>query len=392
METEAKKTALFDEHVKLGAKMVPFASFMMPVQYKEGIIKEHTFTRENAGVFDISHMGQYYIKGKDSLKFLNSIVPQDVTKLNQGCALYCHLINDNGGVVDDFIIYNTKNILDDVDYLLVVNASGYRSDFEYMLNKKRDFDVEIINKSDELSMIAIQGPKSSDIVEKMGLEKSLQPKFFKIINTKLINIPLLLIRGGYTGEDGFELVFKNEFAHELFLKSIELGAHPIGLGARDTLRLEAGLPLYGHEMDKNTTPLESSLGFFIPKEKEQNFSAKDFILGQKNKTIKLRKKLFPYIMQDRQIARNGDKVIINNIECGYVTSGTMSPTLKKNIGFFMVDFSILNNNAYENLVAKLNNPKESLGMEVQIVVRNKLCNAQITHKPFVEKKYEKSIK
>lgn len=385
---EDKKTSLYEEHIKLGAKIVPFGGWQMPVQY-EGIIKEHHATRNAAGLFDVSHMGEVYIKGIDSLKFLQSIVPQDLSNLEQGKAIYCHLPNKEGGLIDDIIIYNAKNIIEDVEYLIVINASRIENDVAHMQNEAKKFDVEIINKSDDFSMLALQGPNAKFIIEKMGVNLDEQPKFFSFKKETLGNYPVYLTRTGYTGEDGFEIIFEHKYASQLWNKILshkeEYGVVPVGLGARDTLRLEAGLPLYGHELNEETTPIESSLGFFIPKEKIENYIGKNLIQGQKTKEIPLRRKLLAFVMEDRMIARADYPVYIDNIECGIVTSGAPSPTLGKNIGFCMIEFSKLDN----ALVSKLNNIQESLGMNIQIMVRNKLYNAKICKKPFIEKKYNK---
>jgi len=385
---EDKKTSLYDEHIKLGAKIVPFGGWAMPVQY-EGIIKEHHATRNFAGLFDVSHMGEVYIKGKDSLKFLQSIIPQDLTNLEKGKAIYCHLPNKNGGLIDDIIIYNAKEIINGIDYLIVINASRIDFDIPHMRHEAQGFDVEVINKSDDFSMLALQGPNSKYIIEEMGINIENQPKFFTFKSVILDNCPVFLTRTGYTGEDGFEIIFEHKYASQLWNKILSFkekyGVVPVGLGARDTLRLEAGLPLYGHELNENTTPLESSLGFFIPKEKEENYNGKTIIQGQKLKQIPLRRRLFAFVMEDRMIARAEYPVYIDNIECGIVTSGAPSPTLGKNIGFCMIEFEKLN----ETLVSKLNNVQESLGMVIQIMVRNKLYNANIVKKPFIEKKYNK---
>ena len=386
--SEDKKTSLYDEHIKLGAKIVPFGGWAMPVQY-EGIIKEHHATREFAGLFDVSHMGEVYIKGKDSLKFLQSVVPQDLKTLEKGKATYCHLPNKDGGLIDDIIVYNAQGIIDDVDYLIVINASRIDFDVPHLIEEAKNFDVEVINKSDDFSMLALQGPNAKFIIEKLGVDEANQPKFFTFIKTILDDCPVFLTRTGYTGEDGFEIIFEHKFASKLWNKILsfkeEFGVVPVGLGARDTLRLEAGLPLYGHELNDKTTPLESSLGFFIPKEKEENYNGKTLIQGQKTKELPLRRKLFAFVMEDRMIARAEYPVFINDVECGVVTSGAPSPTLGKNIGFCMIEFDKLDS----ELVAKLNNIQQSIGTKLQIMVRNKLYNAQIVKKPFVQKKYNK---
>ena len=386
--SEDKKTSLYDEHIKLGAKIVPFGGWAMPVQY-EGIIKEHHATREFAGLFDVSHMGEVYIKGKDSLKFLQSVVPQDLKTLEKGKATYCHLPNKDGGLIDDIIVYNAQEIIDNVDYLIVINASRINFDVPHLIEEAKSFDVEVINKIDDFSMLALQGPNAKFIIEKLGVDEANQPKFFTFIKTILDDCPVFLTRTGYTGEDGFEIIFEHKFASKLWNKILsfkeEFGVVPVGLGARDTLRLEAGLPLYGHELNDKTTPLESSLGFFIPKEKEENYNGKTLIQGQKTKELPLRRKLFAFVMEDRMIARAEYPVFINDVECGVVTSGAPSPTLGKNIGFCMIEFDKLDS----ELVAKLNNIQESIGTKLQIMVRNKLYNAQIVKKPFVQKKYNK---
>ncbi len=388
IQNQNKKTYLYDEHIKLKAKMVPFGGWIMPVQY-EGIIKEHNATREFAGLFDVSHMGEVYIKGKDSLDYLQSIVPQNIKELKEGCAMYCQLPNKEGGLIDDLIIYNVKNIEIEADYFIVINASRIDVDIPFMKEESKKFEVEVINKSDDFSMLALQGPNSKLIIKQLGVELDEQPKFFTIKETELDKIPVLLTRTGYTGEDGFEIVFENKYAEELWNKILsyhkEYGVVPVGLGARDTLRLEAGLPLYGHELNEKTTPIESSLGFFVPKDKNEEYNGKNLILAQKLKQKPLRKKLFAFVMEDRQIARNDYEVYIDGKKAGYVTSGAPSPTLGKNIGFCMIDFE----NLTPSLVTRLNNPQESLGMNIQVMVRNKLCNAKLTKKPFVKKNYEK---
>lgn len=385
---EDKKTSLYEEHLKLNAKIVPFGGWAMPVQY-EGIIKEHNATREFAGLFDVSHMGEVFVRGEQSLEYLESIVPQNLKSLEEGNAIYCQLPNEKGGLIDDLIIYNAKGIIENVDYLIVINASRIEYDVPFMKKMAEKFNVEVIDKSNDFSMLALQGPNAKYIIEKMGVEINQQPKFFTFISTSLDNHPVYLTRTGYTGEDGFEIIFEHKYASLLWNKILsyrqDFGVVPVGLGARDTLRLEAGLPLYGHELNEDTTPIESSLGFFVPKEKEAFYNGKDIILGQKLKNIPLRKKLFAFMMEDRQIARAEYEVYINDKKCGYVTSGAPSPTLGKNIGFCMIEFENLD----EQICTKLNNIQESIGMNIQIMVRNKLYNAKIVKKPFIKKNYEK---
>lgn len=385
---EDKKTVLFDEHNKLKAKIAPFGGWLMPIQY-EGIIKEHNAVRTACGLFDVSHMGQIFVSGADSLNFLEFVTAQVLKEIPKGKAIYCHLTNEKGGVIDDLIIYNSKNIIKDTDYLIIANASRLEEDLNHLNKIKEKFDVEVINASNDFSMLALQGPNSKFVIEKLGVSLANQPKFFSFIETKLNNTPVYLTRTGYTGEDGFEIILENKYIIELWNKILsfnqEFGVVPIGLGARDTLRLEAGLPLFGHELNEETTPIESSLGFFVPKDKETNYIGKTVIMAQKLKQMPLRRKLFAFIMEDRMIARNGYEVFIEGSQVGVVTSGAPSPTLNKNIGFAMIEFKGLD----DTTVAKLNNPQESIGFTIQIMVRNKLYNAKIVKKPFVEKRYQK---
>lgn len=257
-----KKTFLHDEQVKLGAKMIEFAGWMMPVSYSS-IIDEHKTVRENVGLFDVSHMGEVYVSGKDSLAFLNKLVPQDVSRLTDNKAIYCQLLNKSGGIIDDLIIYKIEN----EKYLLIVNASRIDEDLNWMVRNSLGFDVSIDNQSHNYSLLAVQGPKASDLMDKMGLKKENQPEFFSIKRAELFNINLFVSRTGYTGEDGFEILVRNEFSQLLWNYIIEAGKEfglkPIGLGARDTLRLEAALHLYGNDMDEETTPIEANLTWSV---------------------------------------------------------------------------------------------------------------------------------
>ena len=307
-----------------------------------------------------------------------------ITICGKECKLECNALT--------YVKYKSffkKGIIEDIDYLIVINASRIDFDIPHMQKEAEKYNVEVINKSDDFSMLALQGNNAKFIIEKMGISMENQPKFFTFKNAILNGCEVFLTRTGYTGEDGFEIIFEHKYASKLWNEILsfkdEFGVVPVGLGARDTLRLEAGLPLYGHELNENTTPIESSLGFFIPKEKEENYNGKTLIQGQKLKEIPLRRKLFAFVMEDRMIARAEYPVFINNIECGVVTSGAPSPTLGKNIGFCMIEFNKLDS----SLVSKLNNVQESLGITIQIMVRNKLYNAKIVKKPFIEKKYNK---
>ncbi len=360
------KTFLYNNHVKLGAKMVDFAGWEMPVQYTS-IIEEHNNVRNNAGLFDVSHMGEIFVSGKEALDFLQHMVPQNIAKLIDKKALYCQFTNENGGIVDDLFVYK----LEEARYLLIVNASRLEADYNWLIKNKNGYDVNVDNKSDVYSMVALQGPKASDILEAAGIKKENQPRTMFIMQTKLLNEDVFVSRTGYTGEDGFEIIIRNEKVSELWEllleKGKDFGIMPIGLGARDTLRLEAAMSLYGNELNENTTPVEASLSWSIDKEKQQDYIGKNIILNQlKNGTDK---KLIAFKMTDRAIARHEYPIYYNNEEIGHVTSGCVAPFLGQNIGLGYIKTD-------KNL--KINDT-------IQIMVRNKLYNAVIASKNFIQK-------
>lgn len=363
----AKRTFLYDEHLKSKAKMVDFAGWEMPVQYATSIMDEHNNVRHNAGLFDVSHMGEIFVKGEDSLPYLQSLFPQDVSKLTDTKALYCQFTNEHGGIVDDLIVFKLK----DNDYLLIVNASRLDTDYDWLIKNKKSYKVDIDNQSGIYSMVALQGPKAPDILEQAGISKANQPKTFHIKQDRLIGENVYISRTGYTGEDGFEIIIRNEKAPELwnFLlnKGCAFGILPIGLGARDTLRLEAAMSLYGNELNENTTPVEAGLSWTVDKDKKEDYIGKDVVLNQiKNGT---ERKLIAFKMTDRAIARHGYEIYYNNERIGEVTSGGIAPYLNTNIGLGYVKTE-------KNL---------KIGDTIQIMIRNKLYNAQITRKNFIEK-------
>ena len=360
-----KQTFLHDCHVKLGAKMVDFAGWKMPVQYTS-ILEEHRTVRESVGLFDVSHMGEVIYKGKDVIKFLNRMVPQDIEKLADGKAVYCQLPNKNGGLIDDLIIYR----LNAEKFLIVHNASRVDEDVNWMSLNIGDDDVEIVNESHNYSMIAVQGPKACAYLKSIGIIDL--PKFFSIKQDKLFGVDLWVSRTGYTGEDGVELIMKNKYAvtvwENLLSNAGEFTVKPIGLGARDTLRLEAALHLYGNDLDENTTPVEAGLSWSVPKDKTADYNGKAVIEEQLKNGVN--KKLVGLKMTDRGIARHGYEVFYNGEKVGTVTSGSVSPTRGDNIAL-----------AY---IKNLDNL--SVGSTIQILIRDKLCNAEIVKKPFVEKR------
>ena len=359
-----KQTFLHDKHIALGARMVDFAGWDMPVQYSS-IIEEHKTVRENIGLFDVSHMGEMIVQGKDALPYLNKLVPQDITKLVDLKAIYCQLTNKNGGIIDDLIIYK----LEDNKYLIIANASRIDEDLNWMVRNKIGFDVEIINESHNYSLLAVQGPKACELLKSLGAEDL--PPFFSIKRGELFNINLWISRTGYTGEDGVEILVKNEFSEYLWDKLLEAGKEygikPIGLGARDTLRLEAALHLYGNDLDEETTPVEAGLAWSVAKNKTEDYNGKKAILEQIQNGIS--KKLIGLKMLDKNIARHGYEVYYKNEKIGKVTSGGISPVRGDNIAL-----------AY---IKNLDNL--TVGSTIQIMVRDKLHNAEIVSRPFVKK-------
>ncbi len=374
-----KKTFLYNEQTKLNAKLTSFAGWLMPVSYK-GIIEEHNAVRNNVGLFDVSHMGEVFVSGKDSVPFLQKLVPQDISKLPLNKALYCQLTNKNGGIIDDFIIYK----LEEKNYLLIVNASRIDEDLNWMVRNSLGFEVNIVNDSHNFSLLAVQGPKASDLIEKMGMKKELQPAYFSIKRGEIKDINVLIARTGYTGEDGFEILVKNAYSAYLWDKILEEGEEfnilPIGLGARDTLRLEAALHLYGNDLDESVTPVEAGLGWSVAKEKFEDYNGKETIKGQLIGKVEKRKKLVSFIMEDKIPARHGYEIYFEGKKIGIVTSGGPSPALKKNIGLAYL---------YTNNETSLNTLEKTIGTTIQVMIRNKLYNAKIVKRPFIEKKYKK---
>ena len=360
-----KETFLHDKHITLRAKMVDFAGWEMPVQYTS-IIEEHKNVRDNVGLFDVSHMGEVFVSGKDSVEFLNKIVPQDISKLNYEKAVYCQLTNKNGGIIDDLIIYK----LGILEYLVICNASRIDEDLNWMVRNSKEFDVKIDNQSHNYSLLAVQGPKADGLMRELGMTN--QQESFTIKPDKIGGIKVLISRTGYTGEDGYEILVENKHSEYLWDKILEEGKNfeikPIGLGARDTLRLEAALHLYGNDLDENTTPVEAGLSWSIPKDKKECYNGKEIIEEQLKNGGK--KKLVGLKMLDKSIARHEYEVYYNGEKAGIITSGAPSPTLGKNIAL-----------AYVN-----NNKEICTGTIVQVMIREKLHDAEIIKKPFIQKR------
>ena len=360
-----KETFLHDKHVQLGAKMVDFAGWHMPVQYSS-IIEEHKTVREKVGLFDVSHMGEVFVTGKESMEFLNKIVPQDITKLNYEKAVYCQLPNENGGLIDDLIIYK----LGILEYLVICNASRIDEDLNWMVRNSKNFDVKIENASHNYSLLAVQGPLADELLRKMGL--TTHQESFSIKVATIAGIKVLASRTGYTGEDGYEILVENQHSEYLWDKILEngeeFGIKPIGLGARDTLRLEAALHLYGNDLDENTTPIEAGLSWSIPKDKEADYNGKKVIMEQIKNGVS--KKLVGLKMLDKSIARHEYEVYKDGEKVGLVTSGGPSPMLGANIALAYVK----------------NNKDICIGSTVQVMIREKLHDAEVVKRPFIEKR------
>ncbi len=276
----AKKTPLYDEHVRLGGKIVEYAGWFLPVQY-EGLIPEHEAVRNAAGIFDVSHMGQIVVKGKDALAYLQYLCTNDISKVEKNQTIYTMFCYPDGGVVDDFLIYK----LEDDEYILVVNAANTDKDFKWMIDNKKDFNIIIENKSDQIGEVAIQGPNSEKILQKLTDFdlSSIKPFYFEP-KVDMLGIECMVSRTGYTGEDGFEVYAPAEdivkIWNALLEKGKEDGLKPCGLGCRDTLRFEAGMPLYGNEISEDINPLEGGLKFFVKFEKEEDFIGKEALKKQ----------------------------------------------------------------------------------------------------------------
>lgn len=364
-----RKTALFNSHEKYGGKVIEFAGWLLPVQY-EGILEEHEAVRNKAGLFDVSHMGEVEVKGKEAFHFVQNLVTNDISLLNDNQILYTFMCYENGGVVDDLLVYKFNN----EHYLLVINASNVEKDYEWMLQNKNKFQVVIINISNEISEVALQGPKAQEILQCLTSEDLNEIKFFFCKRDVLISgIKCLISRTGYTGEDGFEIYTENENIETIWERLLEAGKSyglmPAGLGCRDTLRFEATLPLYGNEITKDISPLEAGLGYFVKLSKE-HFIGKEALAKQKEEGLK--RKLVGFEMKDRGIPRHGYEVMIEGKNIGFVTTGYFSPTLKKNIGLALIDSNY-----------------SEIGTEINIVVRNRSLKAEVINKKFYTKNYKK---
>jgi len=363
-----KKTPLYNLHIQHGAKMVEFAGYQMPIQYKSGIIQEHKFTRENAGIFDVSHMGQLFITGSDQLTDdLEKIFPVNLKNLKINQSKYSFLMNEQGGIYDDLIITKLKD-----GYLIILNAACKKQDFE-IIKKKLDDKYEL-NLDESLSLIAIQGPKAKDVLGKV-VSNITNLKFMNGGEFEYDNSNIYITRSGYTGEDGFEISLENKKVEKFVDQLINYGAKLIGLGARDTLRLEAGLCLYGNDLDEKTSPIEANLKWAIPKSRvDSDYPGSNIIKKQIDNGVKtLRVGIKP---ETRVIARGNTKIFDqNDKEIGKVTSGTFGPSVECSIAMGYVE----NNYSPTNT-------------KIFLEVRGKKVPANVCDLPFYKKNYVKGEK
>ena len=367
MSTETlKKTPLNEAHRALGGKMVDFGGWDMPVQYKAGVIEEHMATRTRAGLFDVSHMGEIWVEGRDAIPFVNRITTNDVTKLVDGQAHYSALTNENGGVVDDLLVYR----FNDEKLLLVVNASTTDKDWEWITSHKgEDDDIALTNASVSYCQIAIQGPKALSILRKLTDINLDEIKYYHFTTGRVDGVESIISRTGYTGEDGFEVYAPAENAQQLWEKMLEVGTDegilPCGLAARNTLRLESAMSLYGHELGDDISTLEANLGW-ITKLQKGDFVGRDKLVELKE--MGLKRKLVGFEMREPGIARDGYDVYVGGKKVGAVTSGSPAPFLKKNIGMAFVPPEFAN-----------------VGQELRIDVRGKRLAAEVVPTPFYKR-------
>ena len=357
------KTPLYDAHVKAGGKIVPFAGYLLPVQYGTGVITEHMAVREKAGLFDVSHMGEVLCQGKDALANLQKLLTNDFTNMVDGQARYSPMCNENGGTVDDLIVYKRG----DNDYFIVVNAANKDKDYQWMLDHQFG-EVTFTDASSEYGQIALQGPKAMEILKKLTAEENIPKKYYHaVFDTEVAGIPCIISKTGYTGEDGVELYLASENAEKMWDALLEAGKDegliPCGLGARDTLRMEAAMPLYGHEMDDEVSPLETGLNFGV-KMKKDEFIGKKAI--EDRGTPKIER--IGLKVTGRGIIREHQDVYVDDKKIGHTTSGTHCPFLGYPIAMALVDAGSV-----------------EIGNKVEVDVRGRKVEAEVIALPFYKR-------
>lgn len=365
MEQTVKTTCLHDDHVKLGALMSPFAGFDMPIQYA-GIVEEHNAVRNNVGVFDVSHMGEVLITGPQAQQFVNHIFTNDVCSLADGAILYGMMLYPDGGTVDDLLVYRRS----EDNYFLVINAGNIDKDVAWILEQAKDYDVNIEHLSEAYGELAIQGPNAEKTLKDvLGIDASALG-FYTFFDTQLDGVDIIVSRTGYTGEDGFEIYAPEDLTVNLWRKLMDAGVQPCGLGCRDTLRFEAGLPLYGDELTAEISPVEAALSMFCKLDKPE-FIGKDAI--ERQKTEGVARKCVGLEIDGPAIARHGYEVLdADGNVVGEVTTGYRSITLDKSLAMAMVK-----------------TPLNKLGTQLQVRVRRKVFPATVVKKRFYTPNYKK---
>jgi len=363
-----KKTPLYQVHHDLGRRIIEFGGWALPVQYS-GVLAEHNSVRNAAGLFDVSHMGEITVKGPEAGRFIQKMITNDISQMKEKQVVYSPMCYPHGGVVDDLLVYK----FNDKEYLLVVNAANTEKDYQWMQDNLTE-EAHLENTSDKTAQLALQGPESEKILQKLTKMRLNEMPFYTFLNNvDLDGVRALVSRTGYTGEDGFEIYVSPHDASNLWMKLLDAGKNeglkPSGLGARDTLRFEAALPLYGQEISEHISPLEAGLGIFV-KLKKEGFIGKEALAIQKEQGPA--RKLVGFEMTDRGIPRHGYRVRHGSREIGFVTTGSYSPTLNKNIGMALIESEYAD-----------------LGHEINVIIREKPLRAVIVKLPFYRKKYKK---
>jgi aminomethyltransferase len=361
MAEKLKETPLTDEHRRLGAKLVPFAGYEMPVQYAEGIMAEHRTVREKVGLFDVSHMGEIEIRGPGALDLVQRVTSNDASKMDIGQAQYSVMCRPDGGIIDDCITYRFAD-----RYMIVVNASNRDKDRDWIMQAAREFDVQVTDRSDEIALLALQGPKAQEVLARLTDTDLDAVRYYHFTEGAVADVNAIISRTGYTGEDGFELYVAAADAVTLWRRLLLAGADdgilPIGLGARDSLRLEMGYALYGNDLDENHTPLEAGLGWVVKLDKGE-FIGRSALAQLKERGV--RQKLVGFTMKERGFPRHGYDVRVDGEPGGVVTSGIVSPSTGDGIGMAYV-------------------PAESAkpGTTIEIMIRDKATPAEVVRPPF----------
>ncbi len=363
------KTPLYDAHVAAGGKMIEFAGWIMPVQYS-GLVDEHNAVRNEAGIFDVSHMGEVTVDGPEAENFVQWLVSNNVKAMEDNQVLYNMMCYEDGGIVDDLLVYRYST----ERYLLVINAANIDKDFEWILNQASKFDVKVKNVSDDYGEVAVQGPLAQEILQTLTDQDLSEITFFRLKeNVQVAGVNCLVSRTGYTGEDGFEVYMKPEDAQTVWDAVIKAGEpkglKPAGLGARDTLRFEATLPLYGHEINRDITPLEAGLSMFVKLDND-DFCGKAALVKQKEEGIP--RKLVGFELKGKGIPREGYRVVKDGQDIGFVTTGYKAPTVGKTIGLALVERA-----------------HGDMGGTFDIQIRKKVSPAEIISKRFYKKNYKK---